>query len=83
MLLPDDPHVYAFTRRLGDEALLVLANFTGEHQPIDGSTASPTGPTPTSSSATSTTPPTASASCARGRPSCAAGPAERAVAMIR
>ncbi len=29
MLLPDDDRVYAFTRRLGDTALLVLANFTG------------------------------------------------------
>jgi oligo-1,6-glucosidase len=39
MLLADDPHVYAFTRTLGDDALLVLANFTGETQEtqrIDG-----------------------------------------------
>lgn len=35
MLLPDDEHVYAFTRRLGDAALLVLGNFTGEAQPFD------------------------------------------------
>ena len=28
MLLPDDPLVYAFTRRLGDVQLLVLANFS-------------------------------------------------------
>ncbi|HEU4842349.1 MAG TPA: alpha-glucosidase [Ilumatobacteraceae bacterium] len=36
MLLPDDPHVYAFTRALDDELLLVAANFSGEHQPLDG-----------------------------------------------
>jgi oligo-1,6-glucosidase len=30
MLLPDDERVYAFTRRLGNVALLVLANFGGE-----------------------------------------------------
>jgi oligo-1,6-glucosidase len=30
MLLPDDPHVYAFTRRLGDTELLVLGNFSAE-----------------------------------------------------
>ena len=34
MLLPDDEHVYAFTRRLvraqGDDELLVVANFSGE-----------------------------------------------------
>ncbi|MGY4645620.1 glycoside hydrolase family 13 protein [Cellulomonas sp. URHB0016] len=35
MLLPDDEHVYAFTRRLGDDALLVLGNFTGEPQSFD------------------------------------------------
>src|SRR3712207_4019088 len=29
MLLPDDERVYAFTRRLGDVVLLVLANFSG------------------------------------------------------
>jgi oligo-1,6-glucosidase len=29
MLLPDDPDVYAFTRRLDDVELLVLGNFTG------------------------------------------------------
>ncbi|HEY3260973.1 MAG TPA: alpha-glucosidase [Pseudonocardiaceae bacterium] len=28
MLLPDDEHVYAFTRRLGDVTLLVLGNFS-------------------------------------------------------
>jgi oligo-1,6-glucosidase len=32
MLLPDDEHVYAFTRRLGDVELLVLGNFTGDEQ---------------------------------------------------
>jgi oligo-1,6-glucosidase len=30
MLLEDDERVYAFTRRLGDDELLVLGNFTGE-----------------------------------------------------
>ncbi|MBO9553853.1 alpha-glucosidase [Cellulomonas sp.] len=35
MLLPDDEHVYAFTRRLGDESLLVLGNFTGDEQTVD------------------------------------------------
>jgi oligo-1,6-glucosidase len=30
MLLPEDPQVYAFTRRLGAVELLVLANFSGE-----------------------------------------------------
>jgi oligo-1,6-glucosidase len=35
MLLPDDEHVYAFTRRLGDDALLVVGNFTGEQQAVD------------------------------------------------
>jgi oligo-1,6-glucosidase len=35
MLLPDDPHVYAFTRRLDDTELLVLGNFTGDEIPVD------------------------------------------------
>lgn len=30
MLLPDDPVVYAFTRRLGDVELLCVANFSGD-----------------------------------------------------
>jgi oligo-1,6-glucosidase len=30
MLLPDDPQVYAFTRRLGDVSLLVLGNVSSE-----------------------------------------------------
>lgn len=34
MLLPDHPHVYAFTRTLGDDRLLVLGNFSGEPQPV-------------------------------------------------
>jgi oligo-1,6-glucosidase len=34
MLLPDDERVYAFTRRLGDEELLVLGNFSGEDAPV-------------------------------------------------
>ncbi|SCK46659.1 alpha-glucosidase [Streptomyces sp. WMMB 322] len=39
MLLPDDDRVYAFTRRLGETELLVLANFTGAPvvtEPDDG-----------------------------------------------
>ena len=36
MLLPDHPHVYAFTRTLGAETLLVAGNFSGEHQSLDG-----------------------------------------------
>ena len=28
MVLPDDPHVFAFVRRLGDVELLVLGNFS-------------------------------------------------------
>jgi len=35
MLLPDDEHVYAFTRRLGAESLLVLGNFTADEQAFD------------------------------------------------
>jgi oligo-1,6-glucosidase len=34
MLLPDDPHVYAFTRRGCDRELLVLGNFSGEAQRV-------------------------------------------------
>jgi oligo-1,6-glucosidase len=34
MLLPDDEQVYAFTRRLGDDELLVLGNFSGEEAPV-------------------------------------------------
>jgi oligo-1,6-glucosidase len=34
MLLPDDERVYAFTRRLGDDELLVLGNFSGEDAPV-------------------------------------------------
>jgi oligo-1,6-glucosidase len=34
MLLPDDERVYAFTRRLGDDELLVLGNFSGEEAPV-------------------------------------------------
>ena len=30
MLLPDDPQIYAYTRRLGDTELLVVANVSGE-----------------------------------------------------
>ena len=36
MLLPEHPHVYAFTRSLGGETLLVAANVSGEHQHLDG-----------------------------------------------
>jgi oligo-1,6-glucosidase len=35
LLLPDDPHVYAFTRALGDERLIVAANFGGETREVD------------------------------------------------
>lgn len=35
LLLPDDPAIYAFTRRLGQEELLVVANFTGKTTPLD------------------------------------------------
>jgi oligo-1,6-glucosidase len=35
MLLPDDDRVYAFTRRLGSDALLVLGNFTGEQVEVE------------------------------------------------
>ena len=36
MVLPDHPHVYAFTRALGDEVLLVAGNFSGDDQSLDG-----------------------------------------------
>ena len=35
MLLPDDATVYAFTRRLGDVELLVLANFSAATVPVE------------------------------------------------
>ena len=35
MLLPDHPFVYAFTRRLDADALLVLCNVSGSEQPVD------------------------------------------------
>ncbi len=35
MLLPHDPHVYAFTRRLGRTELLVLGNFSADEQVVD------------------------------------------------
>ncbi len=35
MLLPDDPHVYAFLRRLDGRELLVLANWSGESQDVE------------------------------------------------
>jgi oligo-1,6-glucosidase len=35
MLLPHDPHVYAFTRTLDDVQLLVLGNFTGEERTVE------------------------------------------------
>ena len=44
MLLPDDPVVYAFTRRLGDVELLVLANFSGRAGRPPTSPAMPSGP---------------------------------------
>jgi oligo-1,6-glucosidase len=36
MMLPDDEHVYAFTRAFEGTTLLVLANFSGSPQPVDG-----------------------------------------------
>jgi oligo-1,6-glucosidase len=33
MLVPEDRHVYAFTRRLGDEELTVVANLSGDRVP--------------------------------------------------
>ncbi len=35
MLLPDHEHVYAFTRTLGDDTLLVLGSFSGDEQRVD------------------------------------------------
>ena len=35
MLLADDPHVYAFTRRLSAETLAVFGNFTGELRAVE------------------------------------------------
>ena len=35
MLLPEHPHVYAFTRCLDGTRLLVLGNFSGEDQQVD------------------------------------------------
>ncbi|MEU1971580.1 alpha-glucosidase [Microbacterium sp. NPDC019599] len=34
LLLPEDPHVYAFTRTLSDTTLVVLGNFTGDDQAV-------------------------------------------------
>ena len=51
MLLADDPVVYAFTRRLGDTELLVVANFSGDAvKPESRST--PSGRPPSCCSAT-------------------------------
>jgi oligo-1,6-glucosidase len=35
MLLPDDPHVYAFERSLGGARLLVVGNFTGDERTVE------------------------------------------------
>ncbi len=35
MLLPDDPHVYAFNRQLGEVYLLVLGSFSSEPVPAE------------------------------------------------
>ena len=56
MLLPDDTGVYAFTRRLDDVELLVLANFTGREVVADGSRVRRSGPRPSWSWATSSPP---------------------------
>ena len=61
MLLPDDERVYAFTRRLGDDELLVLGNFSGEEAPValdDPAASSCSGTTRTRASR---------ACCGRGR----------------
>ena len=34
MLLPEHPYIYAYVRELGDQALLVLGNFSNDLQPI-------------------------------------------------
>jgi len=34
MLLPDDESVYAYTRRLGEDEVLVLGNWSGESAPV-------------------------------------------------
>ncbi len=34
MLLPEDPNVYVYTRRLGDTELLVMGNFSAVPQPV-------------------------------------------------
>tara|TARA_Y100000588_G_scaffold248005_1_gene262454 strand:+ start:499 stop:957 length:459 start_codon:yes stop_codon:yes gene_type:complete len=37
LLLPDDEHIYAYTRKLDDEVILVLLNYSGsqQHCPIE------------------------------------------------
>ena len=35
LLLPEDPAVYAYTRSLGEEKLLILCNFSREEQKVD------------------------------------------------
>ena len=35
LLLPDSKEIYAYTRTLGEEQLLVVCNFTGEHIPFE------------------------------------------------
>ena len=86
MLLADDPHVYAFTRTLGDDVLLVLANFTGETQRVDGIDGlAEWADAEVVIGNVDDGPPPASTSCARGRPSCGAGPSgdDDAGGMIR
>lgn len=44
MLLPEDEQVYAFTRTLGDVALLVVVNVSGEERALDLGAAWPASP---------------------------------------
>ncbi len=43
MLLPQDEQVYAFTRTLGDDALLVVVNVSGQEAPVELGDAWPVG----------------------------------------
>ena len=36
MLLPDHPAIYAFTRSLDTQTVLVVANFSGDDQRVEG-----------------------------------------------
>ncbi|WP_435335898.1 glycoside hydrolase family 13 protein [Haloarchaeobius sp. TZWWS8] len=45
LLLPDDPQFYAYTRTLGDEAILVVLNWSGERATFDCPTVETAGST--------------------------------------